>query len=99
MQHGNAGTEQLQRDGLSLIKNDDGICQVVELSAARGAVCEQAFEQLHVGGDDDRRGPILHGEPHFLGDLALAFLIGRLTILTFVLDRGVVFEHDVFSED
>ena len=57
-----ARSEQRARQGLRLVEDDDAAGDVVQLAAARGARGEQALEELHVGGDDDRRGPVLHGE-------------------------------------
>ena len=57
----------------TLVEDDDGIDDVVQPAAARGAAGEQALEELHVGGDDDGCGPIFHRKPHLVTQVALAF--------------------------
>ena len=81
-----AGLEQRQRQGLSLIQDDDAVGQMMQLAAARGAVGEQAFEQLHVGGENNGRRPILHRQTQ----LILLFQAGRL----FRLNGAVMLQND-----
>ena len=52
-----AGAQELQRQCLRFVKNDDAVGDVVQFAAARRTVREQALEELHRGGDDDRGVP------------------------------------------
>ena len=52
VQHAARGRYQTRWQGLAFVENDDAASDVVQLAAARGTVREQAFEQLHIGGDD-----------------------------------------------
>ena len=61
----------VDRQKLRFIQNDDAANEVMQLATARGASGEQAFEQLHVGGDDKRCCPVFAGKPRALGFLLL----------------------------
>ena len=81
----------MQRDRLRLVEHDDGLREIVQPAAARRTVRVQALEQLHVGRDDDRRRPVLHGK---------AQLVARLSALVVrLVDRGVMLENDFVAED
>ena len=56
---------------MSLVEHDDAADQVVQLAAARGASGKQALEELDIGGDDDRRVPVLAGETRAGGFLPI----------------------------
>ncbi|MPM69291.1 hypothetical protein SDC9_116235 [bioreactor metagenome] len=54
----NAWNQQFLREHLRFIKNDDAVCDIVQLSAAGSAVGIKRLKELHVCGDDDRRIPV-----------------------------------------
>src|SRR3989442_383548 len=58
-EHAAGRGNQSRRKSLAFVKNNDAASDVVQLPAAAGSVAEQAFEKLHVGGDDDGGIPIL----------------------------------------
>ena len=93
-----ARREQRTRQGLRLVEDDDAAGDVVQLAAARGARGEQAFEELHVGGDDDGRGPVLHGELELVPVGLRAVRIAWSQLASLVLDGRMMFEHDVVAE-
>ncbi|MDR5655497.1 hypothetical protein RGD00_23105 [Xinfangfangia sp. LG-4] len=90
LDHPQRGHQQLAGQALRLVQHDHRPGDVVQLARARGAGGEQAFEQLHIGGDDDGGGPILHRQVQ---------LFARLGPGPFGVDRGVVFQHHVVPED
>ncbi len=47
---------------LGFVQHDDTANQIVELAAAGGSGREQGFEELDVGGDDQRCVPVFTGE-------------------------------------
>ena len=51
------------RQLLRFVQHDHAVDEVVQLAAARGARGKQRLEQLHIGGDDERRIPVFAGEP------------------------------------
>ena len=59
LQRRHAGAQHWQRQGLCLVQHDHRLGQVVQLAAAGGAAGEKTLEELHRGGDDDRRVPVL----------------------------------------
>lgn len=82
--------QQIKRQHLRFVENDDGACDVVQLAAARGAVGEEGFEELHGGGYDNRRVPVLRGKAQFVfGNLILQFA---------VVEGAVVFQHSLFAQ-
>src|ERR1700728_3814935 len=93
-----AGREQGTRQGLRLIEDDDAVGDVVQLAAARGAGGEQAFEQLHVGGDDDGRGPILHCKFELVSVGFGAVCNTRIDRTMLVLDRRLMLEHKIVAK-
>ena len=62
-----AGLEIGQGKHLRFVKNDDALCQIVQLAAFGRAVGEQGFKKLHVCGHDDRRVPVFRRQPHPFG--------------------------------
>ncbi len=62
------------RQQLCLVEHDDAADQVVQLAAARGAAGEQAFQQLHVGGDDQRGIPVFASQAGTSGFLLFVHL-------------------------
>ena len=56
------GLQKLRWQLLRFIEHDDATGQAVQLAAARGFGGEKGFEQLHVGGDDERRIPVFAGK-------------------------------------
>ena len=87
VERGHTGTQVLERERLCLVQNDHAVRDVVQLSAARRPVAEQAFEELHGGGDDDRRVPVLHRQPQLVPRLPLADSI--------LVERAVMLDHEV----
>ena len=62
IEHIQNGLQKGRRQLLRLVQHDDAARQVVQLSAARGFGCKQRLEQLHVGGNDQRRIPVFAGQ-------------------------------------
>ena len=52
-------TELGGRQQLGFVEDDDALGNVMQLAAARGACGVERLEELDVGGDDDRRLPVL----------------------------------------
>ncbi len=67
--------EQAVRERLGFIQDDHAVCQPVNLPALAAHVRKQALEELHGRGDDDRRVPILGGQPSPDRVLVEVFLI------------------------
>ncbi len=84
-----AGQEQLAREHLRLVKDQHAVCNVVQLSAARGAVGIERLEELHVGGHDDRRIPVFARERARIRLLILAGI---------VVDIVMVLQHVLCAE-
>jgi len=51
--------QELRRQQLCFIQHDDAIDDIVQLAAARSTGREQGFEELHAGGNDNGRVPVL----------------------------------------
>ncbi len=83
--------QQVARQGLSLVQYDHRPSDIVQLAATRGARREQAFEQLHGGGDHHRRRPVLHGKAKLVP--------ARPAIRLFLVDGGMVLEHGIVAEE
>ena len=84
------GQQQLERQHLRFVEDDDGTCDVVQLAAARGAVGKEGFEELHGGGHDNRRVPVFRGKAQFVfGGFVLQFA---------VVESAVVFQHGLFAQ-
>ena len=92
-----ARREQRARQGLRFVEDDDAAGDIVQLAAARGARGEQALEELHIGGDDDRRGPVLHGELELVlvGHRAVGVPRVRPPL---VLDGRMMLQHDLVAQ-
>jgi hypothetical protein len=56
------GVEQVGRESLDFVEDDDASCDAVELSAGAGAMGEEGFEEPDVGGDDERGVPVFGAE-------------------------------------
>ena len=54
--------QECGRQLLRLVQHDDAAGDAVQLAAARGFGGKQRLEQLHIGGDDERRVPVLAGQ-------------------------------------
>ena len=79
-QHVHDGLQKLDRQQLCLVQHDHAVGQVVQLAATRGLAGEQTFEELDVGGDDQRRVPVLAGQPR-RGGFALGLALGVAVVL------------------
>ena len=66
------GRGQAGWQALSLVKQDDAVCDVVELAADCWPVRKQGFEKADGGGDDDRRAPPGCQLPGVLRQMTLA---------------------------
>nr|WP_244314552.1 hypothetical protein [Paracoccus pantotrophus] len=84
--HPQRGHQQLARQGLRLVQHDHRTGDIVQLAAARRTHREKTFEELHIGRDDQRRGPVLHGK----AQLVLALRIGP-----FVVDGRMMLQHGI----
>ncbi|MCV2449018.1 hypothetical protein E3D03_017295 [Paracoccus sp. DMF] len=84
--HPQSGHQQLAWKGLRLVQHNHRAGDIVQLATARGARREKAFEELHIGRDDQRRGPVLHGE----AQLVLALRVGP-----FVVDGRMMLKHRI----
>ena len=84
------GQQQIERQHLRFVEDDDGACDVVQFAAARGAVGKEGFEELHGGGHDNRRVPVFRGKAQFVfGGLILQFA---------VVEGAVVFQYGLFAQ-
>ena len=84
------GQQQIERQHLRFVEDDDGACDAVQLAAARGAVSKEGFEELHGGGHDNRRVPVFRGKAQFVfGGLILQFA---------VIEGAVVFQHGLLAQ-
>ncbi len=54
---------KVARQLLRLIQNDDAVSEVVQFSTTAWPCGMERFEQLHIGGDDDRRIPVFTCQP------------------------------------
>ena len=61
-QHVEDGRQEVGRQCLRLVEDHHAAGQAVELAAPRGLVREEALEELHGGGHDDRCVPVLRGQ-------------------------------------
>ncbi len=61
------GFQQRGRERLGFVQDDDAAREAVKLAAAAGFIGEQAFKELHGGGDDDGGVPIFGGKASSLG--------------------------------
>nr|WP_284540040.1 hypothetical protein [Pleomorphomonas sp. T1.2MG-36] len=82
--------QERSRQRLRLVEHDHRTGDVVQFATARRSVREQALEQLHVGGDDDRRVPVLARKLQLVS-VGAAFL-------PFLVERRMVFENSVVAE-
>ncbi len=62
-----AGAQQVQRQHLRLVEDDDRAGQPVQLAAFRWPIGEEAFEELHCGCHDHRPIPVLRRKAQALG--------------------------------
>ena len=82
--------QQIERQHLRFVEDDDRACNVVQLAAARGAISKEGFEELHGGGHDNRRVPVFRGKAQFVfGGFVLQFA---------VVESAVVFQHGLFAQ-
>ena len=65
------GQQQIERQHLRFVEDDDAVRDVVQFAAARGAVGKEAFEELYGGGDDDGRVPVFCGVAQFVAAVAV----------------------------
>ena len=79
------GQEEIGRQHLRFVKDDDATGDVVQFAAARGAVGKEGFEELHGGSDDDRRVPVFRG--------AAQFVFAVLVFQFAVVEGAVVFQN------
>ena len=82
VQHVQNGLQKRRGQLLRLVQHDDAAHQVVQLAAARGFGGKERFEQLHVGGDDQRCVPVLAGQAAaggfvFVGCVGLAVVFDQ----------------------
>ena len=82
----NARPQMRQRQHLRLVKNDDAVCQIVELAAAGRTVCVERLEQLHRRRHHDRHVPVFGGQ-------CAAHLLRRRAVGEVKLHAAVVLEH------
>ena len=71
------GLEQFNGQGLRLIQHNHAIGDTVQLAAATGLAGKQGFKQLHIGGHDERRIPVLTAQTALI---ALPALIVRVKV-------------------
>ena len=78
---------EIARKLLGLIQNHHAIGNIVNLAAAAGFRRKQAFKQLHVGGNNQRRVPIFRGKAGF-----------RSFLVFFHFQIAVVFQYHVIAQ-
>ena len=86
-QHVHHRLQEVHRQQLRLVDDDDAAAQGVQLAAARSLAGEQALEELHAGGHHHGRVPVLAGQAGTGG-------FGCLTQLGGV---AVVLQHDALG--
>ena len=85
LEHVQNGLQKRRGQLLRLVQHDDAAHQVVQLAAARGFGGKERFEQLHVGGDDQRCVPVLAGQAAaggfvFFGSVGLAVVFDQYLV-------------------
>ncbi len=70
-QHMTDGYEQMNRERLHLIENNNAPGNPMKFAATRRPVCEKAFKELNTRGDDDGSIPVFAGQA-----IQTCFMIG-----------------------
>ena len=90
------GLQEFGRQLLGFVEDQHAADESVQLAAAGGAGGEEGFEELHVGGDDERRVPVFAGEARGAGFVGgIAFGLAVVFDDAFAAQRGEDIAEDV----
>src|SRR3989442_14074404 len=77
--------QQMCRQHLYFVQNDDTPCDVMQLSASASSMCHQAFKKLYSGGHDQASIPVFGCQPapHLLSGRVVGIFRWRNTAMVF----------------